>query len=110
MKKTIFAILLCLTLGSIFAYEIYELDCTLEVETGHCTMNANTSVGDIQVNGFEEIREFTAYEKFILSRLKLDYYRYTPGMYTFYCSRGGSNCLEAATRIFKGYEDDLYNL
>ncbi len=86
MKKTILAILLCLSMVSVFAYEIYSVECNLDPETEHCVLNATTSVGDIQVYGIEEIKEFTNQQIYDYSRMKLIQAWYNSWGYGYSCA------------------------
>ncbi len=87
--------------------EIYELSCDLDAETGHCVMNAVTNIGDVQVQGFEEIRRWTQWQEMIMGYMKMRDYTVSKYRCQFVCTYPGTDCFSEANRLLDLYEDIL---
>ena len=113
MKKVLITILFCFSLMLLVADgidEIYELSCDLDAQTNHCVINAVTNIGNVQVQGFEAIREWTQWHQMIMSQMKMGDYSVSKWGCCFVCRYPGTDCFDEANRLLDLYEDILeYN-
>ncbi len=119
MKKLLLAIIFCFSFILLIAGgidEIYELSCDLDAETGHYVMDAVTNIGNVQVQGLDDIKIFTDEEIEELKNMRMIAWTATDYTSLVVCSGRGYDCWTYINRAielhkhFKEMMDEFNNL